>query len=910
MKKHTKKTLFSLFLTLVLIIGLMPSLAAYTFADEEDGSAVTGSETVIAVEEGSVQAPDEDVPAAEEADPAAEDAVTETGSSATGEAATAPDTEETTVTESEAVTPEVVAKAAEEEASAAPAAGDTDTDADVPEDASYDDDVVVKAAEEVAKNTDTDETYPSLQAAVDAATAGDTLTLLADSWEKVTVSKDIVLDLGIYMLYSDGVTLSIKDGATVTLTDGTIRSEGNPAAVSTEGSGTAFIMTGGRVENTTETSLGAIRLSGTGDSLITGGDVSTIGGSGSAVSVSNGTLTVSGGTIYANEVGTGSGAALTAGFTSNNDTGTITVNDGTIMAFGDGPSVSIGTPGSTFNINGGIFGDDKGNGTQFTRPAGMVLVPLYFGFTAFRLGYPEGTVTVNENTGTAYTGLADAVASASAGDTIKMVADETLSDTVTSNKTITLDLNGKTISGTAERLIYVSDGTLTIDDSAGGGMIHNTATSGWRDAVDVGYVTGPHPAMVLKGGTLKSDKGQAIENAGTLDIEGGKIISADYTGLYNNNGTITISGDAYVEGRPNAIDTNAGWPGKIYIKGGKFVSKAGGLAGAICVRSGKVEISGGEIEGPYGVDVTHANEPSKGTVTFTEDSTSVVTATKYDTFKRNGGTVNINGGYFSDDLGNDDDYNRPEDGWLQEVTEGEHAGYWQLMVLDKTALQEAVDEAIDPADIEESEDGAKVPVGKKWATADDKAAYEKALKAAEDVLENARTQQEIDDALTDLQAAEEKIKDGTYEEVTLTYDLNGGTLDGKTGTVEVKIEKGETIILPEPTRDGYDFDYWEGSKYYAGDEYEANEDHTLTAQWIEQEEPEDPEDPEGPTDDPEEPTDDSEEPMDDPDEPTDEPEEEPEDAPATGDEAMLGLAMLALIGSGAVIAGLRRKETK
>ena len=33
MKKHTKKTLFSLFLTLVIIIGLMPSLAAYTFLE-------------------------------------------------------------------------------------------------------------------------------------------------------------------------------------------------------------------------------------------------------------------------------------------------------------------------------------------------------------------------------------------------------------------------------------------------------------------------------------------------------------------------------------------------------------------------------------------------------------------------------------------------------------------------------------------------------------------------------------------------------------------------------------------------------------------------------------------------------------------------------------------------------------
>ena len=112
MKKRVSKTLFSLLLSLALVVTLMPSLSAYTFAEEEDGSAVTGSETVTAVEEGSAPAADEDVPAAEEADPVAEDTVTETDSSAAGEAAAAPDTEETTVTESEAVTSEVVAKAA------------------------------------------------------------------------------------------------------------------------------------------------------------------------------------------------------------------------------------------------------------------------------------------------------------------------------------------------------------------------------------------------------------------------------------------------------------------------------------------------------------------------------------------------------------------------------------------------------------------------------------------------------------------------------------------------------------------------------------------------------------------------------------------------------------------------------
>lgn len=66
---------------------------------------------------------------------------------------------------------------------------------------------------------------------------------------------------------------------------------------------------------------------------------------------------------------------------------------------------------------------------------------------------------------------------------------------------------------------------------------------------------------------------------------------------------------------------------------------------------------------------------------------------------------------------------------------------------------------------------------------------------------------------------------------TITYVLNGGTLDGKTGTVIVSVEDGATITLPKPTRSGYTFDYWEGSRYAAGASYKVTGDHTFTAQW-------------------------------------------------------------------------------
>lgn len=71
----------------------------------------------------------------------------------------------------------------------------------------------------------------------------------------------------------------------------------------------------------------------------------------------------------------------------------------------------------------------------------------------------------------------------------------------------------------------------------------------------------------------------------------------------------------------------------------------------------------------------------------------------------------------------------------------------------------------------------------------------------------------------------------TPKQYTVTYELNGGNLDGQTGTVSAKYDKGTVITLPEPARKGYTFDHWEGSTYNAGDNYTVTEDHTFKAVW-------------------------------------------------------------------------------
>lgn len=65
----------------------------------------------------------------------------------------------------------------------------------------------------------------------------------------------------------------------------------------------------------------------------------------------------------------------------------------------------------------------------------------------------------------------------------------------------------------------------------------------------------------------------------------------------------------------------------------------------------------------------------------------------------------------------------------------------------------------------------------------------------------------------------------------ITFDLAGGTMEGQTGTYVLEAKVGDVITLKAPTRTNYQFQYWQGSEYYEGDEYTVTGDHTLKAVW-------------------------------------------------------------------------------
>ena len=77
----------------------------------------------------------------------------------------------------------------------------------------------------------------------------------------------------------------------------------------------------------------------------------------------------------------------------------------------------------------------------------------------------------------------------------------------------------------------------------------------------------------------------------------------------------------------------------------------------------------------------------------------------------------------------------------------------------------------------------------------------------------------------------------TFTEEAHPYDIymdyGEGEYNGQTGLVKLNCKYGDKITLPAPTREGYEFLYWQGSIYYAGDVYTVTGGHTLTAIWEE-----------------------------------------------------------------------------
>lgn len=227
-----------------------------------------------------------------------------------------------------------------------------------------------------------------------------------------------------------------------------------------------------------------------------------------------------------------------------------------------------------------------------------------------------------------YLSLESAVLMADEKSTIKLLDDVALTDGIEIDKTITLDLNGKTIEKASDGwtedtsvdyLIAVKrGGNLTIEDSTGSGKIDaGDLACGVKMTIKGEAETGDDAVLTVNGGTIRGKyygiSGNGTRHGTEITINDGTITATDSTGtaIYHpQDGSLTVNG-----GEITSSNT------------------------AIEIRSGSLTVTGGTITGGSGTAASTAN--GGGTTT----SNAAVAIAQHTTKKPI--TVSITGGTFT-----------------------------------------------------------------------------------------------------------------------------------------------------------------------------------------------------------------------------------------------------------------------
>ena len=179
-----------------------------------------------------------------------------------------------------------------------------------------------------------------------------------------------------------------------------------------------------------------------------------------------------------------------------------------------------------------------------------------------------------------YATLAEAVAAAQAGETVTLLADVALTETLTvpAGKELTIDLNGKTISQTKEQTagyqMILNDGNLTINDSSEaktGKISYTDSGNGGEYISDVIYNRG---VLVINGGTIENLSSATVASNGYphavdtysgirdtyVEINGGTIYCAEYSAIRMFCVSATNKADLVINGGTikGAIDMQNG----------------------------------------------------------------------------------------------------------------------------------------------------------------------------------------------------------------------------------------------------------------------------------------------------------------------------------------------------------------
>ena len=403
--------------------------------------------------------------------------------------------------------------------------------------------------------------YSTLAEAINAAQAGQTVRLLADveQNDQLTINKSITLDLNgktiknTVDIWGDNANaiLSITNGAKVTITgNGTIDAKENDCYT-----------------------INVVK----GDLTIENG---TFYGNVSVVQVEEGTLSVKGGTFDLHQKWEGSSKYLFNCIDKAYVDGSanVAISGGTFVGFDPNVSPEQKVDGKTPSFAAPGAGITKNEDGSFTAVDGM---------TAQILDKDGNSVN-------AYNTLADAVAAAQDGQTVRLLADVEQNTQLIINKSITLDLNGKTIkiSGyTAEKAQVSVKGNLTIQDSS---------------EAQTGKICSDY--------TGTAERVVSVENGGKLTIAGGTITTEGMSGLSGSAVYIASGAEVNMTGGTVKVDAKRGnvamnvegSTGVFIMSGGSVIAEAGdGTETYITAISGSprstIQISAGTVSGPQAV---------------------------------------------------------------------------------------------------------------------------------------------------------------------------------------------------------------------------------------------------------------------------------------------------------------------
>lgn len=499
--------------------------------------------------------------------------------------------------------------------------------------------------------------YETLAEAIAAAKDGETVTLLADATEDVTIDKNITLDLGGKTLTNTGAgkaTVTIAKGATATVQNGSIiggtsyyNIQNNGTATFTGVTATAGNTGSSMIDNFGTLTIESGSYTGGLDTIknepgakltISGGEFTLTKGTSkgfTGVVFNYGDLTITGGTFTQSDKSAPYGQAQV--IHTDNKSGSSAPS--TVITGGTFKNLCTRSTAWVVRATNAAAGATKVSGGTFNKS----ISDGYCADGFIPTKNADGTYGVKAGKYVAQIGskkyetLADAIRLAAKGKTITLLANVTENVEIAANKNLTLDLNGFTLNGgtgTAKAALY-NLGTITIQDSS-------AAKTGTIKRDDAGIEGETSYYVIRNQGTMTIESGNVINNSGYRKVNStGSMVGSSLicNGDCDEGGTLTIKGGTFTQN--NFIAIKNGVLGVLKVTGGTITSNHSAIQNWF-----EADITGGKITGQLWTDAWEEGKSVGktmigGDATFAGEIVMDITGSVAPTLAINGGNLNV-----------------------------------------------------------------------------------------------------------------------------------------------------------------------------------------------------------------------------------------------------------------------------